>query len=255
MLLYGLSVFIPDQLNAVYYTTPLDLAHGYGVFQGCLMAGFLIFGFISTKTKQFRWPLVGASAILALFCGLTARSNSSDRGYFFAFVGLCGFATAATETIPVAGIALVVPHYLLGTSNQVLGVFRALGGALGIAIFTSVYNNKVATFIPDQVTPILLKAGIPSTAFDAIFGVLFTAPQYIVQVPGMTADLAGSILAATAVGAAQGYSFVWYGIMALAFACLILSFFIKDAPDRMTNHIESALEPGHIVEEKDAVDV
>lgn len=255
MLLYGLSVFIPDELNAVYYTSPLDLARGYGTFQGCLMAGFLVFGFISTKTKQFRWPLVGASAILALFCGLTARANSSDKGYFIAFIGLCGFATAATETIPVAGIALVVPHYLLGTSNQVLGTFRALGGALGIAICTSIYNNKVATFIPEQVTPILVNANIPSTAFDSIFGVLFTAPQYIVQVPGLTADLINSILAATAVGAAQGYSFVWYAIMGLAFVCLLLSFFIKDAPDKMTNHIESVLERGYIVEEKDSADV
>ncbi len=160
-----------------------------------------------------------------LFCGLTARTDPSNKGYFIALTGLCGFATAATEVIPVAGIGLVVPHYLIGTSNMVLGTFRALGGALGIAIFTSVYNNKVATFIPDQVTPILVQAGVPAAAYGDIFTTLFTAPAYIMKVPGLTVEMVQSVLAATAVGASQGYAFLWYGVATLAAVCLILAFF------------------------------
>ncbi|KAH6700561.1 fungal trichothecene efflux pump [Leptodontidium sp. MPI-SDFR-AT-0119] len=242
MLLYGLSVFIPKQLLAVYYPGPLMLAGHVAIFYSCLLAGFMILGFLSTKTKAFKWPLVISSLFLTLFCGLTANSKTSNKDYFLGMIAMDGLLTAATEVFPVAGIGLIVPHHLIGTSISVLSTFRGLGGAVGISIFTSVYNNKVSSFIPEQVTPVLVQANLPQELFPTIFQILFSAPAALASLPILTADNIKDILVASAIGAARGFKEVWFGVMGMSAICLVVAFLIVDTPEKMTDHIESKLE-------------
>ncbi|KAH7412898.1 fungal trichothecene efflux pump [Cadophora sp. MPI-SDFR-AT-0126] len=252
MLLYGLSVFVPKQIAAVYYPTPLESAGDSAIFHCCLLAGFLVLAFLVTRTKAFKWPLVVSTLFLTLFCGLTANAKASNKSYYLGMVAMDGLLTAATEVFPVAGIGLIVPHHLIGTSIMVLSTFRGVGGAVGISIFTSIYNNKVSTFIPEQVTPVLVQANIPAAVFPTIFQILFSAPSALKSLPMLTADNIKDIMAASAIGAAQGFKQVWFGIMGMSAICLCVAFLIVDTPEKMTNHIESNLERLPISDKTDA---
>ena len=250
MLLYGLSVFIPNQVRGVYTTDPIAVSRVYSVFNGGLLSGFLFFGYVSTVVKQFRWPLVGASFFLTLFLGLVSRATPGNLAYFEAMTFLIGFFTASTEVIPVAGMGLIVPSHLIATAIMVLSTMRALGGALGISILSAVYSNKAAVYLPQYIVPVLAKAKVPSTAFTTIITIVAQAPAMLAKVPGLTPELIGEIIGASQRAAAKSYEYVWFGIMATSAACLVLSFFIVDSPEKFGNLVESALEPSKLKEEQ-----
>ena len=242
MILYGTSVFIPDQSRGVYYSEPLSVARGLITFSGLLLAGFLFFGWVTTKLKQFRLPLVVASGTLALFCGLITRATASNAAYYEGMLAAIGFWTAGTEIIPVGAIGLIVPSHLIATSNMVLATCRGLGGAVAIAIFSAVYGNKAATNISNNVVPVLAKAGVPTQDYPTIIGIVVNNPAALAKVPGLSAGTIVDIVTAARVGAAESYRYVWFCILAVALGQFLLTFFVVDAPDRMDNHVEAALE-------------
>lgn len=248
MLLYGLSVFIPDQVRGVYNTDSLAISRVYSIFNGGLLSGFLFFGYVSTAVKQFRWPLVGASFFLTLFLGLVSRATPENLAYFEVMMFLIGFFTASTEVIPVAGMGLIVPSHLIATAIMVLSTMRALGGALGISILSAVYSNKAAVYLPQYIGPVLAKAKVPTAEFATIITIVAQAPALLAKVPGLTPELIGEIIGASQKAAAKSYTYVWFSIMATSAACLVLSFFIIDSPEKFDNLVESALEPSKLKE-------
>lgn len=247
MLLYGTSLYIPNQMRQMYTTEPFGVAIGYLCFNGPIIAGHFFWGFVMTKTNNIRISLLVASLGLTLFCGLATLANPRNLALFEGMLAAIGFLTSATQVIPTAGVGLVVPHHLIATGNTVLGTARALGGALGIAIFTTVYNAKTAISIPAAVIPVLNKVGIPPQMAPTIIRVVTNAPQALAQVPGLTPGLIDEIIYASRAGASMGFRNVWFCFMAASAMCFILSFFLTDVKHRMTNHVESELEPTRTV--------
>jgi hypothetical protein len=247
MLLYGTSLYIPNQMRQMYTTEPLGVAIGYLCFNGPIIAGHFFWGFVMTKTNNIRISLLVASLGLTLFCGLATLANPRNLALFEGMLAAIGFLTSATQVIPTAGVGLVVPHHLIATGNTVLGTARALGGALGIAIFTTVYNAKTAISIPAAVIPVLNKVGIPPQMAPTIITVVTNAPQALAQVPGLTPESIDEIIYASRAGASMGFTNVWFCFMAASAVCFILSFFLTDVKDRMTNHVESELDPTRTV--------
>lgn len=241
MLLYGTSLYIPNQMRQMYTTEPLGVAIGYLCFNGPIIA------FVMTKTNNIRISLLVASLGLTLFCGLATLANPRNLALFEGMLAAIGFLTSATQVIPTAGVGLVVPHHLIATGNTVLGTARALGGALGFAIFTTVYNAKTAISIPAAVIPALNKVGISPQMAPTIITVVTNAPQALAQVPDLTPESIDEIIYASRTGASMGFTNVWFCFMAASAVCFILSFFLTDVKDMMTNHVESELEPTRTV--------
>jgi hypothetical protein len=244
MLLYGTSLYLPNQLRALYTTSPIGIAAGFAAFNGTILVGHFFWGYFMTATKSVRLPLLLASSLLTLFCGLASLAKPGNQAYFEGMLAAIGFLTSATQVIPTAGVGIVVPHHLIATGNTVLATSRALGGALGIAIFTAVYNAKTLVTIPANVMPILNAAGIPEDVASTIITVVSNAPQMLAKIPGLSQELITAVAEAAAEGAAAGFKDVWFCFMAASAACLLLSFFLEDHKDMMNDHVESELESG-----------
>lgn len=57
-----------------------------------------------------------------------------------AFSFLAGAGLAFTTVLPPAGVTLSVPGYLLGTASTLTQATRALGGIVGITVFTAIHK-------------------------------------------------------------------------------------------------------------------
>lgn len=248
MLLYGTSLFIPNQIRSLYTTSPLGIARTLTVFNGTILAGHLFWGIAMSKLKDVKKPLIVASALLVLFCGLAALARPDNKPLFEGMLAGIAFFTSATQVIPVAGLSLIVPSHLIATSNTVLAIARGLGGALGIAVFSAAYNSSAQKAIPAAVIPVLAAAGVPEDSWTQLVGVVVNAPQALAQT-GLPLELAEAIYAAGAQGSTKGYQNLWWCAVAASAVCLILSFFLGDVEHKMTDHVESQLE-GKTVAEK-----
>ena len=153
-----------------------------------------------------------------------------------------GLLTAANTVVPVGGIALVVPSYLLATSNLILSTVRILGGILGLTIFQTVYNNKAAVKIPEAIIPFLTEAGFPKAVIPEIIGIVLQAPTALAQIPEIPPEIVQHILALNAEASSECYRYVWYCITAVSGACFVSTLFLQDVPERMTNQVETVLE-------------
>lgn len=60
----------------------------------------------------------------------------------------------------VAALSLSVPSFLLSTTGTLSIAARAFGGIIGIAIFTAIYDNKMAAALPADEAALLGKSGL-----------------------------------------------------------------------------------------------
>jgi hypothetical protein len=137
--------------------------------------------------------------------------TSTRLSWAYAFSTLFGIGTAVTTTIPVTALALSIPSFLIGTAATVSISCRALGGIIGITVFTTIYNNKYASYVG------------PELAANT------HAPVVVLE-------------------SEKAWKYVWIAIACLVAANGIAACFLKSVKPMMNDHVESALEGGKIRE-------
>jgi hypothetical protein len=135
--------------------------------------------------------------------------TSERLNWASAFSTLFGIGTAVTTTIPVTALALSIPSFLIGTAATVSISCRALGGIIGITIFTAIYNNKYASYLGRELAA--------NTHAPAI------VPE-----------------------SERAWKYVWIAIACLVAANGVAACFLKSVKPMMNDHVESALEDGKI---------
>lgn len=122
--------------------------------------------------------------------------NPSRLTWAYAFSAMFGIGTAVTTVIPIVALALSVPSFLLGTAGTFSVSCRALGGIIGITIFTAIYNNKMADRLPANVGAVLGHAGKADLLPGTLSALQAGDPSALDHVPGLSESLIPSILAA-----------------------------------------------------------
>src|ERR1700744_3902606 len=97
-----------------------------------------------------------------------ALINPNRLSWAYAFSAMFGIGTAVTTVIPVVALVLSVPSFLLGTAGTLSVAGRALGGIIGITIFTAIYNNKISSALASDVSAVLGPAGHANIVGDVI---------------------------------------------------------------------------------------
>jgi hypothetical protein len=123
---------------------------------------------------------------------------------------------------------------------------RALGGIIGITIFTAIYNNNMSVALPANVAGVLTAAGSPELIPDVLTALGTRNPQALEQIPDLAPSLIGSILAATAEANTYSWKYVWVAISVFVAANALVSCFLEPVAPKMNNHIESALEESEV---------
>jgi hypothetical protein len=156
------------------------------------------------------------------------------KSWAYAFSALFGAGTAVTTTIPgkillfisdtehdnsdpplclVTALALSIPSFLIGTAATVSMSCRALGGIVGITLFTAIYDNKYASYVG------------PEIANNS------KAPVQKVE-------------------SARAWKYMWITLACLIAANGVAACFLKSVKRMMNEHVESALEHNNVREKQ-----
>jgi len=179
-----------------------------------------------------------------------ALQNPNRLSWAYAFSALFGIGTAITTVIPIVALVLSVPSFLLGTAGTLSVACRALGGIIGITIFTAIHQNKIGAALPQHVGAVLGQAGLGDLTQPVVGALLSQNPVALMHIPGLPPNLIGPIRGAQAEAETYSWKYVWAAIATVVAANAIVACFLEPVGARMNNHIESALEESEVREKQ-----
>lgn len=263
MLLLGVNVLFAQEIPTLFTADPVQISVVLTPYLATSAFGCIPAGAMMARTKSYRVMLIGALLWCALFTGesrgvvwnmeepqpltqyclgLMSMLNQSRLTWAYAFSAMFGIGTAVTTVIPIVALALSVPSFLLGTAGTFSVSCRALGGIIGITIFTAIYNNKMAARLPANVGAVLGRAGQVDLLPDTLNALQVGDPNALEHVPGLSESLIPSILGAQTDANVYSWKYVWIAIAAIVAANAVAACFLESVAGRMNNHVESALE-------------
>jgi EmrB/QacA subfamily drug resistance transporter len=152
--MYGVIIFVPLYLQVVNGATPTKS----GLLLTPLMLG-LIVGSVGSGRLITRWgrykvfPVAGMTIatfglyLLSLFDAHTPRLTQS------LYMAVVGLGIGLVMQVLVLAVQNSVEHRDLGTATSANSFFRSMGGAFGVAIFGSIFNNRLNAYLSDLLPP------------------------------------------------------------------------------------------------------
>ncbi len=250
--MFGTIIFVPLFFQGVLgasasvsggFLTPMML--------GMVLGSFLSGQLLSRTGGHYRFQ--GAIGICIMAVGTFLLSlMTAKTSYAIAVVSIiiAGFGLGATMPLYVIAVQNTVPYEMLGVATSSIAFFRSIGGAMGLAVFGSVLNNRFAIEFMNGV-PATIKATVPMDRLE----LLLRNPQALVS-PEAQDQLKGMFALLGTQGAAiyeqvmttlrQALSSALSLVFLIAFAVLIIAFvmnfFITEIP----------LRKGHVLAESES---
>ncbi|MEE2032750.1 MDR family MFS transporter [Rhodococcus chondri] len=187
-----------------------------------MMAGLMITsigsGLAITRTQRYKaYPIVGAAITALGMLWLTTLDGSTPLWVICSMLFVFGLGLGLIMQVVILIVQNAVPADEIGTATSANNYFREVGGALGVAIFGTIFTNRLA----ENLTEVFTSAGAgPEQAGQATAtldpAVMKTLPEPVQQ----------GIIDAYADSLAPVF---WYLIPFLIIAFL-LAWFIKEIP-------------------------
>jgi EmrB/QacA subfamily drug resistance transporter len=153
--MFGGIIFVPLFFQGVLglsatasgsFLTPMML----GVVAGALVSGQVL----SRAGGHYRLQGMFGLAAMALGMGLLSTmtvETSYARAVFYIVV--TGLGLGITMPLYTIAVQNAVPYAIMGVATSSTAFFRSIGGALGLAIFGSVMNNRFASELVNGISP------------------------------------------------------------------------------------------------------
>ena len=249
MLLLGVNVLYAQEIADLFTTDAVRIAVILCPYLITSTLGCIPAGWIMGKTKSYRTLLVASLIWASLFTGLMALINKDRLSMAYAFSALFGIGTAVTTVIPIVALTLSVPSFLLGTAGTLSISCRALGGIIGITIFTAIFNNRLASLATPSISKVLIESGAP-VPLPAVLGALSVGDPHALLPLGLPEVVNEALLGTYAVARQNSWTYVWVAVSTLVFVNAIFCCFLKPVRDNMNAHVESALEESEVRREQ-----
>jgi hypothetical protein len=223
MVYYSMTVLWPTILG-MYTTDVVKIGIESSVVGGGILLGQCFGGFALSYVPKVKWQTVVTSLLGASFIAGLAGISVTSHALTIALGVLGTFFIGYVDNITFPGVTLVWEAQDIGLATGVLGSIRAMGGAVAQAMYVSILTTKAAEYIPRDVTPAALGAGLPESSLPALFAGL-TAGNFS-AVPGITPEIIAATGAASTNAYFDAFHVVFYatipfGVLLVAAACFV----------------------------------
>ncbi|PMD30989.1 hypothetical protein L207DRAFT_591929 [Hyaloscypha variabilis F] len=190
-----------------------------------------------------KWQLLFALTLQLVFIATTAGAvypNHKLAWMFLPAFGVPMFAWITLLSYSMAG--LHVTHSRLGVATGLLGTFRSGGGAVGNAIFGTIFNDQFNTYVGPPIAETALSHGMKARdlpdIIPAVIETNISAPSLLDAIPGTAQAIQESLR--VSVRGVYGHTFkiVFYVTIPLGVLTITCALFIEDSTRYMTNHIQ-----------------
>ncbi|KXL43763.1 hypothetical protein M433DRAFT_5374 [Acidomyces richmondensis BFW] len=216
---YSMNVLWPEQIAYLFGGTASHKGWLACVVGGSCLLGQICGGILCRYIKKSRYILIGGTLSLLAFSAAMVTINPGEQSKGVGLMFMACFSVGIVETCSLALAPLALPSEDIGAALGALGSIRSGGASVATAIYVTILDNKLASFVPKYVTTAALNAGLPEASLPALFSGL-TAGN-LTTVPGITSKIEAAVVAADAIAAADAFRYVWYAVCAFAAAAVV----------------------------------
>lgn len=149
------------------------------------------------------------------------------------------------DNISYVGVTLVWGPQDIGLATGVLGSLRGMAGAVAQALYSSVLNGRLASYVPRYVTPAAAAAGLPETSMPALLAAISGGTTQTLSpsvVPGMDAEIAAAVRTAMATAYAHSFRVVFFCTVPFTVILLISTCFLPDFEKSLSRNVAKRLK-------------
>jgi MFS family permease len=244
---YSMAALLPQ--GSLYMFTTNGLQIGVYALPNTIMQGIagVLFPMVAHKIGHVKWQLVFALALQAIFIAATATSVYPNHKLAYIFLPAFGVPMFIWVTIMSYAIAsLHVPHSKLGVAMGLLGTFRGAGGAVGNAVFDTIFVNRFASYGPSAIAETALSHGLkPQDLSQIIQGTIeynVGVPEALSHVSGMTPLIQDALRMSVRGAYGHALKIVFYITIPFSVIAILCAVFVEDPTIYMTNHVQFAMD-------------
>ncbi|GAB3987505.1 MFS transporter [Actinoallomurus acanthiterrae] len=220
--MFGSLTFLPIFLQVVHGVSPtLSGVHLLPMMAGMLVTS-IVSGQLIARTGRYKaYPLVGSAVMtlgLYLLSGMDEHASTLLTSIYFCVLGL---GLGLIMQVLVIAVQNAVGYEDLGAATSGVTFFRSIGGSFGVAVFGSIFANRLTEHTADALRGARLPAGFDPAALRANPKVLGSLPQ----------ETAAKILHAYAASIQD--VFLWS--VPVAVLAFLLTWFLRESPLRGTS--------------------
>lgn len=108
--------------------------------------------------------------MMAVFLGLNATVNQHTPARAVVFVGLASAMIGATNILSILIVQLGSRDDDIGVATGLVNSTRMVGGAVGVAIYSSLLANRVSKTWARDIGKAVLGAGLPASSLAPFLG-------------------------------------------------------------------------------------
>jgi EmrB/QacA subfamily drug resistance transporter len=219
--MFGALTFLPIFLQVVHGISPtLSGVHLLPMMAGLLFTSVLS-GQLITRTGRYKiFPILGTAVTtlgLFLLSRMTEHTSTLVMSCYFCVLGL---GLGLVMQVLVIAVQNAVDYEDLGAATSGATFFRSIGGSFGVAVFGSIFSNRLAVNTAEALRGVRLPAGLDPTRIRQSPKVLSTLP------PQVTAKILHAY--------SQSIQNVFSWSVPVAIVAFALTWFLRENPLRAT---------------------
>jgi MFS family permease len=233
-----LNLLQPDYFKSGLYNIP----SAGGTIAGAAITAILIY-----KTREVKWIGITACALLTISVGAMALLNPHiNLAAWFIPTTVTGMCIGCFAVLNPVIATISTPNELVATSVTIGTSVRGLGGAIGIVMISTIFQNKITNFLPKKINEVIVKEGISISHLPQIISSLSIGDTAaLAQVPGISVRVVTALLAANQQAYADSYRYMWYSLIPFCVLTLLSACLLKSTKDQLTVEVVSAVQQRH----------
>jgi EmrB/QacA subfamily drug resistance transporter len=148
-IMFGAMIYIPLYLQTVHGATPTSSGLQLLPLVVGMLVTFIPSGRLVTRWGRYKiFPVIG-TAVMALGLGLLSlMSPTTPLAVSSIYMLIIGLGIGLVMQVLVVAVQNAVPYSQLGTTTSAATFFRTIGGAFGVALFGTIFNNRLFSELP-----------------------------------------------------------------------------------------------------------
>ena len=228
----------------MFETDPLLVALRLVPFWLASAVSTLIFGYLSTRFRTIKYPLVVGYVIYTAGMVGFATIQPGDNANAIAFAIVSGIGFGGPLVLVFSGVQLSIPHSLLATATAVTTSVRAIAATVFTAIYSAIVSARLGKYIPDYISKAAVEAGLSPSLIGPFIGALTAADpgEALAQIPGLDQAIIQAGQRALKQAYADGVRDVYILASAIGALGVLICFLVGNLKKTMNHHVDAPLE-------------
>lgn len=173
----------------------------------------------------------------------TACVNTHNRDTVISLLAAGGFALGWVDALCLASLSVTLEDQsVIGTGVGIATSLRTFISTCSVAIFTTVLNNRLASTVPQLVTPALTEAGLPATSVSEFVRLLSADQSLLASVTGTNSTIIEIGVEMYKVASARAYSTVFLTTLAFSGLGVIASLMTPEIESKLHGKVSCKLQ-------------